>query len=335
MQRKHSVWAAGLWLAATLLAAALLLGALPGLAAQAEAPPLPVDDYWRKVADTRALLDGLAGFEPLEQQAALAPVAADWEAITAVELTSGAVVPVDHQFLAARLRAPTPNLAQLDSLLAALETAHAGWPKPVHGASALTSLDAILARAEFAWPVEQPSPLAELWDRLTAGFRRWLARLLPAGGALTLQTRWLGYAFTAVCLLALALVLAYMLRGLARDVVDEAELHTAAGADEESLTAERALQQARQHSTQGDYRTAVRYLYLSSLLLLIERGLLLPDRSLTNREHLRRVADRPELARPLREVVEVFDRVWYGYQPLDAADYQRYANRVAELHQQK
>jgi hypothetical protein len=40
------------------------------------------------------------------------------------------------------------------------------------------------------------------------------------------------------------------------------------------------------------------------------------------------------LASLLREVVEVFDRVWYGYQPLDETTYQKYAAQVAELHRQ-
>ena len=47
-----------------------------------------------------------------------------------------------------------------------------------------------------------------------------------------------------------------------------------------------------------------------------------------------RSVTRPRLASLLREVVEVFDRVWYGYQPLDETTYQQYAAQVAELHRQ-
>jgi len=50
---------------------------------------------------------------------------------------------------------------------------------------------------------------------------------------------------------------------------------------------------------------------------------------------LRSVAHLPILVAILREVIEVFDRVWYGYQPLDEATYNQYAARVAELRQQK
>ena len=96
-----------------------------------------------------------------------------------------------------------------------------------------------------------------------------------------------------------------------------------------------ALKRAQNLSGAGDYRTAVRYLYLSSLLLLDERGLLRYNRSQTNREYLRSVAHLPKFAAILREVIDVFDRVWYGYQTLDEATYTQYAARVAELRQQK
>ena len=99
----------------------------------------------------------------------------------------------------------------------------------------------------------------------------------------------------------------------------------------ESLTADSALRRAQEFSGGGDYRTAVRYLYLSTLLRLEERGLLRYDRSLTNREYLQRVAHDPDLSTVLRDVVDVFDRVWYGYQPLDAPAYQRYATAVEAL----
>jgi hypothetical protein len=64
---------------------------------------------------------------------------------------------------------------------------------------------------------------------------------------------------------------------------------------------------------------------------LDERNLLRYDRSLTNREYLGSIADRPELAITLREVIDVFDRVWYGFQPLDEKAYNLYVAQVNEL----
>ena len=70
-------------------------------------------------------------------------------------------------------------------------------------------------------------------------------------------------------------------------------------------------------------------------MLAEERQLLRYDRSKTNREYLRSVAGHPELADVLKEVVDVFDRVWYGYQSLDRATFETYRNRIADLRQQK
>jgi hypothetical protein len=95
------------------------------------------------------------------------------------------------------------------------------------------------------------------------------------------------------------------------------------------------MQRAQALSMQGDYRSAIRYLYLSSLLLLDEQGLLRYDRSRTNREYLRSVSSRPELANPLRAVIDVFDRTWYGFEDVDEETYKSYVQHVDELREKK
>jgi hypothetical protein len=76
-------------------------------------------------------------------------------------------------------------------------------------------------------------------------------------------------------------------------------------------------------------------LYLSSLLVLDEQGLLRYDRSRTNREYLRSISSRPELAKPLRDVIDVFDRVWYGFEAVDEDTYKTYVEHVQELRERK
>ena len=120
-----------------------------------------------------------------------------------------------------------------------------------------------------------------------------------------------------------------------RWLVKDAELAGDGPGEHEVLTSETALQRAEALSRGGNYRNAVRYLYLSALLLLDERGLLRYDRSRTNREYLRTVSDSPALIQPLRTVIEIFDRVWYGFEPIDAQTYQEYVERVGELRKQK
>jgi hypothetical protein len=72
-------------------------------------------------------------------------------------------------------------------------------------------------------------------------------------------------------------------------------------------------------------------LYLSSLLILDEQGLLRYDRSRTNREYLRSVSSQPQLAGSLRDVIDVFDRVWYGFDSVDEEAYRSYVKHVDEL----
>ena len=132
-----------------------------------------------------------------------------------------------------------------------------------------------------------------------------------------------------------AVVLAFALRGLVTDFAADAAAAAEEALGGEPLTADLALQRAQDLSVGGDFRTAVRYLYLSALLLLEERGLLRYDRSLTNREYLRSVAHQPELAATLRQVIDVFDRVWYGFQTVNASEYAQYAQQVETLRQQK
>ena len=127
----------------------------------------------------------------------------------------------------------------------------------------------------------------------------------------------------------------FVIRSLWGSVASEAEIDPSEEDGDELLTAESAMKKALELSTGGDYRLAVRYLYLSSLLLLEERGMLRYDRSKTNREYLRSVANNPEVAANLGELVNVFDRVWYGYQPIDQVTFERYTARVASLRRQK
>jgi hypothetical protein len=130
--------------------------------------------------------------------------------------------------------------------------------------------------------------------------------------------------------LLLAGILVYLLLHMRRSLTHEAQ--AAPESDfEAQLTATSALQQATTLARDGDYRTAVRYLYLSSLLWLDESGMLRYDRALTNREYVASLASNPDLQARLVPIVETFDRVWYGHTTLDTESFQAYRQRVEEL----
>ena len=309
------------------------LAVLFTLAQPAAAETVPVDDYWPRVAALAAQVRGLAG-QPLDaQRAALAAAASSWDAVTAVTLPDGTVVPLDHSALTAALRAETPDLDRLAARLDALVAAQAAWPAARHTTADVQRLQAVLARVEFQWAEPAPDPLAELIDRAWRFLLRLLERLLPEGAVTGTGADLFGWAFTILSVLVVGGLLAYAARGLFGGLVREVTLPPDAALEAGALSADDAAQRAQVLAGQGDYRTAVRYLYLSALLSLELRGLLRYERTLTNHEVLRRLSAHPELAAPMQAMVAVFDRVWYGFEALDANGYAAYAASVAALRQ--
>jgi len=293
--------------------------------------PITFDAYWERVRNTRLAVGGLESRSPSEIRQELDTLAAQWEQVTAVELPDHNVIPVDSSYLVAELRTEPFDPERLGNLLDALLRAHEEYPQKVFTPEDILPLRKILARPEFQWqkpqPVQMPDWLNKLYDRV-ASFFDWII----------LQVATLIYEGRTVLKVAAALVfvlaLYFISRSLSHNLVRETEL-----AEQEEndamLTSKGAFKRAEALSIQGDYRNAIRYLYLSSLLVLDEQGLMRYDRSRTNREYLRSVSTRPELAQPLRAVIDVFDRVWYGFEGVDEQTYQSYVERVDELREKK
>ena len=288
------------------------------------------DDYWKLVEDTRQEIIELEQMPLDEARLRLEGIILQWDALTSLELPDGQVLALDPSYLVSLLEANPPDWLrlqhQLDTLLAEREDLHRGSFSDVDR----NSLNHILAQPEFQWDEQnprQPSALEKLWQRIQRELARLSTRLLGFKGS--------EYVIGFAALLLLAAGLLFLFRNLLFGFVAEARLAPPARTGDEALTADMALKRAQNLSHGGDYRSAVRYLYLSALLLLEERGLLSFDRTKTNREYLRSVADQPELEKTLQSVVEVFDRVWYGYLPLDDQTYQYYERQVGKLRQQR
>ena len=328
----------------------LTLALLASKVQPARAAPLSIDQYWQQVADTQSSLAALSDTPLVEARPQLDELAGQWATIDEVILADGTSVAVDHSWLISQLRAEQPNLPLIQARLDTLLAARATWPDPAwtsdEAAPALASLDQLTQRREFQWADTdtQQSPIQEWldrqWQRLLDRLRGFLpednAQAQPQSDstrAITINLT--NLLFAALGVLVLAAILFFVLRGLLGNVVGEATLDPNDPAGDELLTSDSAIKRAQQLSKQQDYRTAVRYLYLASLLLLEERGLLRYDRSRTNFEYLRSVAHLPELSSILTRVINVFDRVWYGFQTIDQDTYDQYLASVRELRRQR
>jgi len=297
-------------------------------------PALPLADYWQLVEQTQSQIAGLESQPQPAVKSQLQAIAGRWEAFQAVLLPDGATITVDTHFLVNQLLADPPDLASLSALFTTLHNQRSAWPQGKFGMPETLALKEILSRPEFQWQPQQLSPLEQWWADFKQRLRAFLAQLLQ-NARINLGIPYLSYLLIGLGVLAIAITLGLAFLGIRRSLLVEADISADLPPGDENLTADSAHKKGQELSQGGDYRLAVRYLYLSSLLHLEERGVLRYDRSKTNREYLRSVTRQPEVAAILGPVIEVFDRVWYGFQPLDEAAYARYAAQVSELRQYK
>jgi hypothetical protein len=307
---------------------ALLAGGLSSVLAMRYAPaPVSEADYWNLVDESHRAAAELKGKTEDEVKAGLAVLLSKWQSTLSVRMNDGQVVQLDNSHIVSALTDQKPDIDRILKIFDALQEAHQKYPSQVFTTESLVPLREILSRPEFQWQEAGPDPIAEflnwLWNKL-------LELLGKRDGPIEINLSPLYF----LAVIALTVVLYLVLRTVFRDFLNEVRVADE-NTGEELLTAEAAFTKAQNLSRGGDYRTAVRFLYLSSLLLLDERGLLRYDRSKTNREYLRSVSSSPELQQPLSEVIEVFDDVWYGYHQVDEEKFKHYSDRVEELKEKK
>lgn len=294
--------------------------------------PVSEQAYWELISRLQTEIQDLQGSPTEEITSRLAKLADQLEDIQEVQTTDGQVFAIDSGHLLRSLRATPADLEGITVMLDTLLAAHEEYPHRVFSTSDLAALHAILARPEFDWPAEQPNPADQWFQKLLDRFLAWLNEIFGDGITIRLFDANL---FLLVSSVVFVFVLFFVFRMIFTDFVKESQIAADHGSPDEPLTSETAFEKAQSLSRGGDFRSAVRYLYLSSLLVLDERGLLRYDRSKTNREYLRSVSQSPQLAQPLEEVIEVFDNVWYGYHSLEEDSFKHYSERVRELKDKK
>lgn len=334
--------------AAGLLLVTLWLGAIftPGPAAAEQSR----EEY--RAALEQALTDLRSG-----NPETAPPVAERLRALDAVRLPDGRVITPDLSPILRALEIRPPQVAlarqRLEAVLAEIDRPVPGGRSPV---AAREALDRVLARPEFGdgtpdhpiarWLYETRENLRRQVERITDAIGEALddlTRQVPGDtgpGAvfrnLLAQLReWTGPVQAVVGLVFVAGLVVFVAWALRRSwgssLVALPEERTP-----RRDTAARLRDEAARMAQAGDFRAAVRALYLAVLLRWDETGRLHFDRSLTNREVLARAGGREgePLADQLRPLVERFDRVWYAGLPCSADDYtefDRLARRAWDL----
>lgn len=303
-----------------LMVGLLLLG---GRSAAAQSPPPDPRTYeiWLREALIAAQRGDLLGLE----RAADRLTATD-----AVQLANGTSVPVDNRWLAEAMDTPTPDTATIAARLQAILNTLAR-PSASAPADAQQQLAELLSRPPFAEPERPDIDLAWL-DQLLRPLLEWLETLFqPATDVGQAASPVFNVIVIGVSLLLLLVVLVVLVRSLRRSTVSVARTAPDPDDPDARLTPAEAVSHAQSLARDGDFRTAVRYMYLALLLRLDAANLLRYDRALTNSEYLEQLRGNPQLRAEITPIIQTFDRVWYGNEPLDAAGFQAYAQQVAAL----
>jgi hypothetical protein len=161
-------------------------------------------------------------------------------------------------------------------------------------------------------------------------YQKELAKLLEPKPGRTFDLKYVLFPLSAI---ALGIVVVFFIRqiqmNLIREVHDNAETEIAS---EQVETEKAALARAETAVESNDFRGALRYLYLSAILHLQERGILPYDKSLTNREYLHQSQVDIDLQTKLGPAIAVFDEVWYGHKPCDAETVASYQDLLQKIH---
>ena len=133
-------------------------------------------------------------------------------------------------------------------------------------------------------------------------------------------------------IIALVAAVVFFGRKIRGNFIIEAQDETPELSLETVATEKVALAHAETAEAASDFRHALRFLYLSAILHLQERGRLTHDKSLTNWEYLRALQSDAALQRALLPAIQVFDEVWYGCQPCDAETVANYRELLKDVY---
>jgi len=286
-----------------------LLGSLFQVSAQVS-DTITESEFWSLMRQTGDALQA-----PVVPPEELARLRALWAGVRAVVLNDETQITVDLTWLTSRLEQADPaEREKLAARVQALLDYRASQVLAAEEGDPFAALNRVLGDSRFQYGDVTPTPPPPPDDLNLPD--------LPQPGV----------GFSQIVLIiggmiVVLLIVAYVARGLQIQAVTSDEPLE----PEYPQTSVRADELAATSETVRDYRAAVRYLYLSSLLMLDERGMIRYDRTLTNREHLQQIADQPQLHELLRPVVSTFDRVWYGFAPLNEIRYQEFRQNVERL----
>ncbi len=188
-------------------------------------------------------------------------------------------------------------------------------------------LEKILKDPEFRPPAEDP--LAVYLRDLRRRIFEFLARVLQklfGGQQSSSYTSGLRIIIVAVGAVALFVLGRAIVQAVARRKPGRRRAKKVVLGEEvdESTTSDDLVTAARALASSGDYRGAIRKLFVALIYELDERGVVTLRSEATNREYLALVRDAGRLYPVMTAMTDVFERVWYGQADVDRIDFDEF-----------
>ena len=238
----------------------------------------------------------------------------------------------DPQQKLAKLNEIGGRLRALDEQLVRAEEMSAG---NADSTDARSKINKILDRSEYR--KKQDSRIGafikEIWRKvgdflseLYAAFRRLLGKIFGSSA----QSGWFGI----LLIIAVAGAAGFLITRMAGQIKPRkkrARKRTVLGEEIDSRTTPRDLAEAAMAAARaGDFRAAIRKLYVSLLYDLAERNVIELEDSATNHEYLARLSRFNSLTAPVSYLTDRFDYCWYGMTAASEEEFSAYLARYKE-----
>jgi hypothetical protein len=324
-----------LWLEATGVVSRGVFGLCCLLLVAGMATATPLDDYQDRVASVHDRLsdigphwDGERFNAELDDIARLLPATEQIEYGDRTIDVNNAWFHVEIDYLKERTN-PDERQTRIDSILAHLGEIEAAAAtildgREPHGSAAERKhLHEILGRPEFQKPDEP------MLARLIRQVKEYLADVLANLGGITGGDS-TGSVIRALLVPVFIVIIAVLIRIAWRRWREKPatpkrqRLHVLGEEIEEGISAADLIGMARALAASGDYRTAIRRLFVALLYELGDRGLLELRDDYTNREYLRGLRTSGTAKAAFVGMTGTFEAVWYGQSAADQAVYERF-----------
>jgi hypothetical protein len=194
-------------------------------------------------------------------------------------------------------------------------------------------LDGIYRLKEFEGLREQqPPPWLEQLRDLLRRLGEWMGAVFKTIQE-KLPGRWMRYVLYGFLLLAAGLLILWIVRNLgpARGRWRSVSLRTVPSAKPVEMDWKHWRNKAVEEASRGAFRDAVRFFFISVLMEGHERGWWTYNPEGTNREHLERVKGPRERNEALKQLINLYEKLWYGQEEAGSESYQSCAEWLRRM----